>query len=258
MADIDFLTLAGIILMSAAHLWSSRITLLDGIKKQGWVSFSAGASAAYVFAHVFPEIGVFQQQILENTGGHGQSVTFFNQPLYLAALGGLCLLFLLDSIDNKYSGDGSPNLIRKHNHFMKFFWTRAVLYGLYNLMIGYIVIQRHGEGLVNIMLIVVALMLHFTVINIRFIERYKEFYQKYVRWLAMTGLFLGWILGVAVELPAAIVATSFAIIGGMITYVAFKSELAETENKAPYYFLAGVAVYSLIILAIPFFGISIE
>jgi hypothetical protein len=256
MADIDFLTLTGIILMSSVHLWGSRIAQLETVKSRGWVSFSAGASVAYVFVHVFPEIGIFQQQMLGHAGGHGQAVPFFNQPLYLAALAGLCLMFLLNSIDSRFSEEDSMIVSQQHKHYMKLFWTRAVLYGLYNLMVAYIITRRHGEGYLNTLLIAVGLMFHFLVVNIRFSEMYIEFFQKYVRWLAVTGLFLGWIFGVAVKLSDGIISTTFAVIGGMVTYVALKSELSETENQAPYYFLAGVIVYSLIILAIPFFGSS--
>lgn len=252
MLNKDFLTLAGITLVSSAHILSGRVALLDTVRSRGWISFSAGASVAYVFVHVFPEIGIFQQQVLGHSGGHGQQVTFFHQPLYMAALAGLCLLFLLNSIDSRYSEEGS----QQHKHYMKLFWTRAALYWLYNLMIAYIITQRHGEGFLNTLLIAVGLMFHFMVVNIRFAEKYHDFFQRYVRWLAVAGLFLGWLLGVAAKLPAAFISTTFAVIGGMITYVALKSELSETENQAPYYFLAGAVVYSLLILAIPFFGIS--
>jgi hypothetical protein len=255
MHDFDLLTLIDIILMSSSHIWSSKVAQFETVKSRGWISFSAGASVAYVFVHVFPEIGIFQQNMLGHTGGHGQAVPFLSQPLYLAALAGLCLSFLLNSIDSRFSEEDS-RVLSQHHHYMKLFWTRAALYGVYNILVAYIVTQRHGEGFLNNLFIAVALIFHFVVINIKFREMYFEFYQKYVSWLAVAGLFLGWILGVAVKLPDAIVSTTFAFIGGMITYVALKSELSETENQAPYYFLAGAFIYSLLILAILFFGLS--
>jgi len=56
-------------------------------EKHGGLSFGAGASVAYVFVHVFPEVGIFQQSMTDHGGRHG-SVLFINQPLYLVALGG--------------------------------------------------------------------------------------------------------------------------------------------------------------------------
>ena len=256
MHDLDLLTFIGIILMAAAHTWGAKLTQLEAVKTQGWVSFSAGASVAYVFVHVFPEIGIFQKKITGGTTGHGNPVAFFNQPLYLAALGGLCLLFLLNSIESKPGEGESENSSQQYERYMKLFWIKAGFYGLYNLMVAYIITQRHGEGFLNILLISIGLMFHFVVVNTRFIEMYDAFFQKYVRWVAVAGLFLGWLLGAAVKLPDAAVAITFAFIGGMITYVALKSELAETGNKAPFHFLAGAVVFALIILAIPFFGFS--
>jgi hypothetical protein len=258
MHEFDILTAIGIILMSVAHIWSQRVTQLDAVKTRSWVSFSAGASVAYVFVHVFPEIGLFQQQILGKDGGHGEPVAFFNQPLYFAALVGLCLLFLLNSIESKPGEGESEKSSLQYEHYMKLFWIKAGFYGLYNLMVAYIITRRHGEGFLNILLISIGLMFHFVVVNTRFIEMYDEFFQKYVRWVAVAGLLLGWLLGAAVKLPDATVATTFAFIGGMITYVALKSELAETGNKAPFHFLAGALVFALIILAIPFFGFSTD
>jgi len=244
----QFLTLGGLALMSLAHIWGYRISQLDTIKTRGWISFSAGASVAYVFVHVFPETGIFQQQMF----GHGDTVSFVKEQLYLAALGGLCFLFLLDSIEQRFI-DEKTHPSQPYRHFLKLFWLRAILYGLYNVMVAYMVTEKPASDLVNILLIAVAFMLHFIVLNTGFIEDYGIYYQKHVRWLVVAGLFLGWLLGIFTGLADEIVATCFAFIGGMITYVALKSELTETKNQAPLHFLAGAAVYSLIILTILFF-----
>jgi multisubunit Na+/H+ antiporter MnhB subunit len=240
--------------MSIAHVASNRAKLLNAFKTHGWISFSAGASVAYVFVHVFPEIGIYQQHIAGNTGHH-QPVSFINQPLYLAALGGLCFLYLLDTIEEQSYDENSSSLqARKYN--MTLFSVRSVLYVLYNIMIAYIITQRPGEGLMNIFLIAIALILHFIVANIRAHERYGELYEKYMRWPAAGGLISGWFLGVIIDLPDVITVTIFSLIGGMITYIALKSELPQTGHKAPYHFFAGAFIYALIVLAIPFFGLS--
>jgi len=245
----QILTLGGLGLMSLAHIWGYRISRLDTIKTRGWVSFSAGASVAYVFMHVFPEVGLFQQQLF----GHGETASFIKEQLYLAALSGLCFLFLLDSIEQHLINE-NVDPAKPYRHFLKLFWLRSVLYGLYNLMVAYMITEKPASDLVNLLLIAVALMLHFIVLNTGFIEDYGIYYQKYVRWLAVAGLFLGWILGIFTAQPDEIIATCFAIVGGMITYVALKYELTETENQAPIHFLAGVVLYSLIILTILFFS----
>jgi hypothetical protein len=64
----------------------------------GWVPFSAGASVAYVYIHVFPDISLLQQQF-SGVPGHHYNGQFFNQPLYLTALAGICLPYLLQYAD---------------------------------------------------------------------------------------------------------------------------------------------------------------
>ncbi len=253
MSKNDLLTLAGLIIMSLAHILSNRVRLLNTLKTHGWISFGAGASVAYVFVHIFPEIGVFQQQI--GHAGHHQPVSFINQPLYLAALGGLCFLYLLDTLEAEFR-DETSNVLQIHKYYMPLFSLRGLLYFLYNIMIAYIITQRPGEGLINITLISIALMLHFVVINNMSREIYGELFDRYIRWPAAGALVLGWILGVTVDLPEALTVTVFSLIGGMITYIALKSELSQIGHKAPFHFLAGVLIYALVVLAIPFFGLS--
>jgi hypothetical protein len=254
MSKNDLLTLAGLIFMYLAHILSNWVSLLNTLKTHGWISFSAGASVAYVFVHVFPEIGIYQQQIAEHAG-HLQPVSFINQPLYLAALGGLCLLYLLDTLETGFR-DETSNTLQRDKYYMPLFSIRGFLYFLYNIMIAYMITQRPGQGLINITLVAIALMLHFVVINSRAHEAYGELFDRYIRWPAAGSLILGWILGITVNLPEALTVTVFSLIGGMITYIALKSELPQTEHRAPFHFLAGALIYALVVLAIPFFGLS--
>ncbi len=240
--------------MATVHIISNRAKLLNAFETHGWVSFGAGASVAYVFIHVFPEIGIFQQQITGHAG-HDQPVRFMNQPLYLAALGGLCLVYLFDTIEERSSGKGS-NSVQQHKHNMPLFSLRCILYILYNIMIAYIITQRPGVGLINITLIALALMLHFMVINVSAHEKYGTLFEKYMRWPAAIGLISGWVLGLMIDLPEIITVTVFSVIGGMITYVALKRELPQTGHRAPFHFLAGAVIYAFIVLAIPYFGMS--
>jgi hypothetical protein len=254
MSKNDLLTFGGLIFLALTHIASSRVRLLHAFESRGWLSFGAGVSVAYVFLHVFPEIGIFQNQLTGHTGTH-QSVSFMNQPLYVAALGGLCILYLLDTIEAGFNNEAT-SVAQRHKYYIPLFSVRGALYFLYNIMIAYIITQRPGEGLINITLIVIALMLHFFVINVSFHEVYEDLYDKYIRWSAAAGLFLGWSLGLIVDLPDLLIVTVFSLIGGMITYVSLKSELPQTQHKAPLHFIAGASIYALIVLAIPFFGLS--
>lgn len=252
MSEKDIITLCGLAIMSLAHILCSRENIVRVFEKQGWISFSAGASVSYVFIHVFPEIGIFQQR-LTGASGHHQDVGFINQPLYLVALGGLCLLYLLDTIETSYQIE-DQNGSQQQQKYMPLFYLRCSLYFVYNIMVAYIVTQRPGSGFFNITLITIALTMHFFVVNVSAKEKNGELFDRYIRWPATIGLLLGWALGILVDLPEIITVTVFSLIGGMITYIALKSELPQTRHKAPYHFFSGALIYALIVLAIPFFG----
>lgn len=254
MTNNDLLTLCGLAFMSMGHIGIRSITSLNFAKTHYWVSFGAGVSVAYVFIHVFPEIGIFQQQILGHSDHH-QNTRFLTQPLYLAALGGLFFLYILDTIEVNF-GDKEKHILKRHKYSKLFFIIKAFLYLLYNIMIAYIITQRPGEGLINILLISVGLLMHFIIFNIKFYEVYGDLYHKFIRWISTTGLLLGWIFAISFSIPKVIEVTIFSFIGGIITYVALKNELEHTKNKAPFHFLAGALIYSIVLFAIPYFGIS--
>ena len=252
MTEKDLLTLSGLAFMGLAHILWGKAQMIQVFERRGWISFSAGASVSYVFIHVLPEIGIFQQQITRSSGHH-EPVPFLNQPLYLVALGGLCLLYMLDSIENGFREEGSRKF-RRHKYYLPLLTLKSILYFLYNIMIAYIITTRPGQGVINITLITVALTLHFIVVNNGFQEVYGDLFARYVRRPAALGLFLGWILGVLIDLPDVAIASVFAFIGGMITYIALKAELPQTRHKAPAFFISGALIYALLALAIPFFG----
>ena len=114
--------------------------------------------------------------------------------------------------------------------------------------------QRPGSGIINLVLITFGLTLHFIVFNLRVAESYGDLYHKYIRWIISAGLFLGWGLGIIINIPMVIEVTFFSVIGGIITYIALKVECSHTENRAPFHFMAGILLYTLIILAAPYFG----
>lgn len=248
----DLLSLCGLTVMALGHILIWKVQTYSVTRSQHWLSFGAGASVAYVFVHVLPEIGLFQQKLL-GYAGHNPHGGFLSNHLYLAALGGIFLLYFLDSLESRFEHK-EPNVPVQNTHFKHVFFIRQLLYLLYNILVGYMVTQRPGDGTINLVLIIFGLTLHFIVFNLRIAESNSDLYHKYIRWIISAGLFLGWGMGTAFNIPMAVEVTLFSFIGGIITYIALKVECSHTQNRAPFHFMAGVLLYTLIILAIPYFG----
>lgn len=248
--DKDLISLLGLSILACVHLICGKNNWWRVFEAHGWVSFSTGASVAYVFIHVFPEISLLQQQ-LSGVPSHHYSGQFFNQPLYQTALAGICLPYLLDTLELNYIE--SDKKYHRHVH-QGIFGIRKLLYLLYNLMLAYMIMHRHTESALSMKIIVIILSMHFIVINANFKEIYPELFKTTIRWFAVLGLIFGGIIGKVMVMPDSIVAYLFALIGGIITYAALKQELPKTHHRAPLHFLAGVVSVTLMILSVPYFG----
>jgi len=246
----DLLSIIGLCILTAVHLLCGKQKWWQFFEAHGWVSFSAGASVAYVFIHVFPEISLLQQQHIGNPSLQ-HSNHFFNQPLYLMAMGGICLPYLLDTLELSYTEQKK----KCHKQIHKSIYViRKLLYVLYNMMVAYMIVNRHNESILSMKIIIIVLSLHFIVLNANFKEIYHDLFTNHIRWFAIIGLILGAILGKTIILPGFILAYVFSLIGGVITYIALKQELPKTNHHSPFHFLAGIVCFSLLILSIPYFS----
>ena len=244
--DKNIVSIMGVSLLIGVHLLSGKQKWWQFFEAHGWISFSAGSSVAYVFIHVFPEIAVLQQQFSYfNLSQHG--TPFLNQPLYLVLLIGVCLPYMLDTVELHYSAD-------KKQIYQSIYLVRKLLYTLYNFMVGYMLVNRHSEGILSMKMMVIVLVMHFIVLNANFKEIYPALFRKQIRWFAIFGLVLGAALGLTIVLPDYVLSCLFALIGGTLTYIALKQELPKTNHRSPFHFLLGVICFSVLILSIPYFG----
>mgnify|MGYP000217416860 CR=1 FL=1 len=248
--DKDLLSLLGVLVLASVHMLCGKKKWWDFFEAHGWISFSAGASVAYVFIHVFPDISILQQQF-RGIPSHEYNGRFFSQPLYLTALAGICLPYLIDTLELNYTNNDKKCHKQVHQSI---FGVRKLFYTLYNMMLAYMIMNRHGEGVLNMNIIVIVLAMHFIVINANFKEMYNDLFKRYIRWFAVLGLIFGGILGKTVTVPDFIVAYIFSLLGGVITYTALKEELPKTSHRAPFHFLAGVVCFALLIMSAPYYG----
>lgn len=49
------------------HLFSKRLKLLKVLPRSRFLSIAGGISVAYVFLHLLPELGVFQEELRESS-----------------------------------------------------------------------------------------------------------------------------------------------------------------------------------------------
>lgn len=57
---VQLLLVSGLMVV---HIFAGKLRFLDGIPRSSWLSFAGGISVAYVFLHIFPEMGEAQESI---------------------------------------------------------------------------------------------------------------------------------------------------------------------------------------------------
>lgn len=228
------------------HILASRMRFLDPIPRSRWLSLAGGASVAYVFVHIFPELSE-RQEAFESTTS--LTLDFFKHHIYLVALLGFAIFYGLERLakrsrqDSQKSGTGditSPGV----------FWLHIASFAAYNALVGYLLVHREASEGLGIVFFAIAMAFHFAVNDRGLSLHHKHIYQRVGRWILAAATLVGWILGYATEIHRIAIALLFAFLAGGIILNVLKEELPEERESRFWAFALGATIYaSLLILA---------
>lgn len=233
------------ICLALVHISASRTQWLTRIPPCWWMSVAGGVSIGYVFLDIFPELQQAQAEV-EHRGGF--LIDYLEHHVYLLALVGLAIFYGLEKLALR-------SRAHRHRHQGEdctqaaVFWLHVVAFALYNGILGYLLRESEEHGLVASILLFVALALHFLVNDVGLREHHKQSYDQVGRWILAGAIVLGWVLGQAIRIDAAAIAAIWALVaGGMILNI-LKEELPSERESNFGLFVAGAAVYSVVLLA---------
>ncbi len=129
------------------------------------------------------------------------------------------------------------------------FWIHLGSYAVYNVLIGYLLLHREETDLRGLLIYAAAMGLHFVVNDQGLREHHGAAYDRVGRWLLAGAPILGWLLGLAVEVPPLALAALFAFLAGGVVLNVLKEELPEDRESRFSAFAAGTAAYALLLLA---------
>ncbi len=233
------LTLPLVAVMALAHLFSGKLLFLGGIPRSPWLSASGGVSVAYVFLHVLPELG-HRQGAIEEAGGLG--FAFLQHHVYIMALFGLGLFYGLERAAKRERRGGAARPL--------VFWLHIGSFSLYNALIGYLLLHREAPGLQSLLLYAFALTLHFVVNDYGLRQDHEEAYDRIGRWILASAIFVGWGVGLALDVPEAALSALFAFLAGAIVLNVLKEELPSERESRFSAFALGAAAYATLLLAL--------
>lgn len=240
---LSFLAVAGLAL---AHLFAGALRFLDGTPRSRWLSLAGGVSVAYVFVHLLPELAASQETIVEALGGR---LATLENHIYLVSLIGLAVFYGLERAAtvsrarNRAAGAKDATDGRT-------FWLSIGSFGLYNVVVGYLLLHRIERGIDNLVLFAVAMALHFVVNDYGLREHHRERYGRIGRWLLAAAVLLGWALGLVAAIPEVAIAVLLAFLAGGVVLNVLKEELPEERASRFWAFATGAAAYTALLLAL--------
>jgi len=235
-----------VLVLAFIHFFGTRLRFLGGVPRSVWLSVAGGVSVAYVFLHLFPELGEGQEQVAKLNWAE----RFLNHHVYLMSLIGLVVFYGLERmvVETKYKQKKEG---KEGGHHRKgIFWLHIGSFAIYNALIGYILFQREEGPLRSLLLFSTAMALHFIVNDFGLQEHYHDSYRRTGRWVLVAALVIGWSIGFVVALPDALVILVAAFVGGGVIMNVLKEELPEERESRYWAFALGVGLYAALLLSL--------
>ena len=231
--------------LAAVHLFAGKLAFLMGKPRNVWLSASGGLSVAFVFLYLLPELAARQDDIEQSA--LQASLSFLDHHVYLLALTGMTTFYGLERIA-KTTRNRHKRTQAENDQNERVFWAHLASFSIYNLVIGYMVVNE-PTSVWSLALFVVAMALHFLVIDFSFREHYHNVYHDKGRWFLSGAVMTGWAAGIFIEIPDLAMNVATAFIAGGIILNALKEELPEERQSRFWPFLLGAALYSTVAVA---------
>lgn len=240
----EAMALVAAVALTVVHLTAGKLRFLEGIPRSRWLSLAGGVSVAYVFVHLLPELEE-GQAAFDDRGW----LPFLERHVWLLALAGLAVFYGLERLAltsrrrrQEEAGDDATGTAA--------FWVSMGSFGLYNGLIGYLLLERVESGLVALAVFAFAMSVHFVVTDYSLREHHKRAYARLGRWLVSLALLAGWGIGLAVQFSRALIAVPLALLGGGVILNVLKEELPTERQSRFLPFLAGASAYASLLLAV--------
>jgi len=234
-------TLPVVLLFAAEFLFGGKLYAPVSFLRRNAVSVGAGASVAYIFIMLLPE--------LENAGDVFRQSTSHMELLYqgkyglnLAIMTGFLVFYGLEEIvAEKRSAESEPGtgLI---------FWTHMGGFGSYSGLVCYLLVRSLESGKSSLFIYVIAMGLHFLLCSQSLRAEHGAGYDRVGRWLLAACSVGGWLVGMLLDLPKPLVVILFGLVTGSVLANTMIMELPRDQKGKFIPFLAGAVAYAALLI----------
>ncbi len=248
--DIKVPTLIGVLFLASVHIWSRHLRFLDAEPRSPWLTVAGGASLAYVFVRIFPELAEKQPYLA--TAAYDAGVSgFIEHHIYLVALFGFLFFYGLECFIKSVATDSDQTKVKPT---LVHFWIHIGSFAAYNALVGYTIVHRPHPGWEPLVLICIAMGLHFMTNDHSLRQIHLQSYRRIGRWVLAASIIIGWVLGIVSEVSEPVLAVWFALIAGSTIVNSIKGEFPDKSRFWPLF--GGAAGYTLLVLMILSFGLD--
>ncbi|MBS0655136.1 MAG: hypothetical protein JSR46_05120 [Verrucomicrobia bacterium] len=223
-----------VFIMQLVHIFAGKTALLDRAKHGRLLSACGGTAIAYVFIDLLPKLAKGAELVQTTFSG---IIPYIEEHVYVMALLGFLLFFTVDKCRSSLPKKSS-------------FYLSMCSYALFNFLVGYAVVDKDNPEVQPLILFTFAMALHLFVNGYNLSLSYGQLYNRPGKWILMTSLFLGWLLGIYISLPEAPVALVSAFIGGGIIMNVIRHELPGDSPHSLGAFLTSSLLYAALLLAV--------
>jgi hypothetical protein len=242
-------SLVAAIALAAVHVLAQplldRAEALSGRTRRRLVSASAGASVAYVFIDVIPELAVQHRVVTETIGEAG--LLFAEQRVYVLALVSFVLFYGLEHLvlaDREHREATGTS----HDE-TRFFPAHLLAFSAYTVLIGDLLVERAGRGPLPLMIYALAMAVHFVIVGHTLSERFRGPYARWGRWVLAASVIAGWALGATAQISEVTFARLFAVLAGGVVITSVQGELQGTRQGRLWPFVVGALVFAVALMS---------
>jgi len=222
----------------------TRVEALSGRASRRLVSASAGASVAYIFIDVLPELAA-QHGVLTAAAGDA-GLLFAEQQVYALALLSFVLFYGLEHLvladrEQRDDTEASPDEAR-------FFPAHLIAFGSYTALIGYLLVERAELGPVTLAIYTLAMAVHFIIVAHALSKRFRRPYARWGRWILAASVIAGWALGASARIPDVTFARLFAVLAGGVVITSVQEELPGERSGRFWPFLLGALGFAVLLM----------
>jgi hypothetical protein len=227
----------------AGHLLE-RAETLPRRTRRDLLSAAAGASVAYVFVDVLPELSHYHHRLLEALGE--TEIRFAEQRLYVLVLLSFVVFYGLEHLVSargeehhaaEPARDAEGSAVP---HFLAF--------AAYTALIGHLLVEEAERGAAPIAVYTAAMALHFVIVAHALWERFASSYARWGRWVLAASVLVGWGVAMKMEVSEAVFARLFAVVAGGVVITSVQRELPGGERGSFWPFLLGAVGFALLLL----------